>query len=73
MQNANPRSQDNGCEATLCGAVSRILMGRGFRAQRGREAERVRRIIRTAEIEPGAHVDMGHSDPTVLVARNECW
>ena len=34
---ANPRSQDNSSEATPCSAVSRILMGRGFRVQKGRE------------------------------------
>jgi hypothetical protein len=73
LQNANPRSQDNGCEATPCSAVTRILMGQGFWAQRGREGERVQRITRTAEIEPGANVDIGHSDPSVLVSRNECW
>ena len=31
------RSQDISVEGTPCSAVSRILMGRGFRAQRGRE------------------------------------
>jgi len=37
LQTAMPKSQDSGFEATPCGAVSRVLMGRGFRAQRGRE------------------------------------